>query len=54
MAPLERGAEEAVVFNSGMAAIMTAFLTFVKPGESLVYTAPLFEGDGPRTGFICD
>ena len=42
--PLERGAEEAVVFNSGMAAIMTAFLTFVKPGESLVYTAPLYGG----------
>lgn len=42
--PLERGAEEAVVFNSGMAAIMTAFLTFVKPGESFVYTAPLYGG----------
>jgi cystathionine beta-lyase/cystathionine gamma-synthase len=42
--PLERGAEEAVVFNSGMAAIMTAFLSFVKPGESFVYTAPLYGG----------
>jgi cystathionine beta-lyase/cystathionine gamma-synthase len=42
--PLERGAREAVVFNSGMAAIMTAFLTFVKPGESFVYTAPLYGG----------
>ncbi|MBI4876136.1 MAG: PLP-dependent transferase [Acidobacteria bacterium] len=42
--PLERGAEEAVVFNSGMAAIMTAFLTFVRPGESFVYTAPLYGG----------
>jgi cystathionine beta-lyase/cystathionine gamma-synthase len=42
--PLESGAREAVVFNSGMAAIMTAFLTFVKPGESFVYTAPLYGG----------
>ncbi len=42
--PLERGAEEAVVFNSGMAAIMTAFLSFVKPGESFIYTMPLYGG----------
>jgi cystathionine beta-lyase/cystathionine gamma-synthase len=42
--PLEPGAQEAAVFNSGMAAIMTAFLTFVKPGESFVYTAPLYGG----------
>jgi methionine-gamma-lyase len=42
--PLERGAEEAVVFNSGMAAIMTAFLSFVKPGDSFIYTMPLYGG----------
>src|SRR2546430_4027807 len=31
MVPLERGAREAAVFNSGMAAIMTAFFTFARP-----------------------
>jgi cystathionine beta-lyase/cystathionine gamma-synthase len=42
--PLEAGAEEAAVFNSGMAAIMTAFFTFARPGSSIVYTAPLYGG----------
>mgnify|MGYP000109059588 CR=1 FL=1 len=42
--PLERGAESAVVFNSGMAAIMTAILAFAKPGDRFVYTIPLYGG----------
>src|SRR5215475_6406259 len=29
--PLEKGAQAAAVFNSGMAAIMTAFFTFARP-----------------------
>lgn len=42
--PLERGARAAIVFNSGMAAIMTAFLTFSKPGDTIVYSVPLYGG----------
>ncbi len=44
MVPLEPGAQAAAVFNSGMAAIMTAFLTFTRPGESVVYTVPTYGG----------
>jgi methionine-gamma-lyase len=42
--PLEAGAKSAAVFNSGMAAIMSAFLTFLRPGDSIVYTLPLYGG----------
>ncbi len=42
--PMEAAAEEAAVFNSGMAAIMTAFFTFARPASSIVYTAPLYGG----------
>jgi methionine-gamma-lyase len=42
--PLERGAEDAVAFNSGMAAIMTALLTFLQPGQAIVYTVPAYGG----------
>jgi cystathionine beta-lyase/cystathionine gamma-synthase len=42
--PLEPGAHSAAVFNSGMAAISTVFLTFCRPGASFVYTAPLYGG----------
>ncbi len=42
--PLEAGAREAAVFNSGMAAIMTAFLTFLRPGSALIYTMPNYGG----------
>jgi methionine-gamma-lyase len=44
MVPLERGAREAAVFNSGMAAIMTAFFTFARPASSIVYTIPPYGG----------
>jgi len=47
--PLEPGAQDAAVFNSGMAAIMTAFLTFARPGCAIVYTTPLYGG---TTGLI--
>jgi cystathionine beta-lyase/cystathionine gamma-synthase len=42
--PLETGAHAALVFNSGMAAIMTAMLTVLKPGDTVVYTAPIYGG----------
>ena len=42
--PLERGAEAAAVFNSGMAAISTILLTMCPPGASFVYTTPIYGG----------
>ena len=42
--PLESGATDSLVFNSGMAAIMTAFFSFARPGASIVYTVPLYGG----------
>jgi cystathionine beta-lyase/cystathionine gamma-synthase len=47
--PLEADATDAAVFNSGMAAIMTAFFTFARPNSSIVYTTPLYGG---TTGLI--
>lgn len=44
LVPLEAGAQAAAVFNSGMAAIMTALCTFAKPGDQVVYTVPLYGG----------
>src|SRR5579864_2516969 len=44
MLPLESGAQAALVFNSGMAAIMTALLTFARPGDQVVYTVPIYGG----------
>jgi methionine-gamma-lyase len=42
--PLERGAAAAAVFNSGMAAISTVFMTFCAPGQSFVHTSPVYGG----------
>jgi methionine-gamma-lyase len=42
--PLERGARAAIVFNSGMAAITTALFTFMRPGDAIVYTVPIYGG----------
>ena len=42
--PLEPGARAAAVFNSGMAAIMTALLAVLKPGDSILYTVPIYGG----------
>ncbi len=47
--PLEAGATDAAVFNSGMAAIMTAFFAFARPHSTIVYTTPLYGG---TTGLI--
>lgn len=42
--PLETGAQAALVFNSGMAAIMTALFAFLRPGDTIVYTVPVYGG----------
>ncbi len=42
--PLEPGTTSAAVFNSGMAAIMTALLAVLKPGDSIIYTVPIYGG----------
>jgi len=42
--PLEKAAVAAAVFNSGMAAIMTALMAHMKPGDAVVYTVPLYGG----------
>lgn len=42
--PLEEGSEWAVVFNSGMAAIMTALMARLAPGDAIVHTVPLYGG----------
>lgn len=42
--PLEPGGQAAAVFNSGMAAISTIFLTWCRPGSTFVYTTPLYGG----------
>ena len=42
--PLEKGAQKALVFNSGMAAIMTAMFAFLKPGDAVLYTVPVYGG----------
>src|SRR6202044_850868 len=44
LVPLETGAQAALVFNSGMAAIMTALLTFARPGQTIIYTVPIYGG----------
>src|SRR5437764_2344104 len=47
--PLEAGGREAAVFNSGMAAIMTACFAYARPDSTMVYTTPLYGG---TTGLI--
>ena len=48
---LEPLAQASAVFNSGMAAIMTAILAVVKPGDSIVFTVPVY---GATQTFILD
>ena len=38
------GAEAAASFQSGMAAISTTLMTFVRPGQALVHSEPLYGG----------
>ncbi|MBK9015984.1 MAG: cystathionine gamma-synthase family protein [Saprospiraceae bacterium] len=40
------GAEECAVFESGMAAITTALFEFLKPGDLLLHSGPLYGGTG--------
>ena len=42
--PLEPGGKAAAVFNTGMAAIATLLLTVLRPGDALVFTAPIYGG----------
>jgi len=42
--PLELASKAAAVFNSGMAAISTLFLTLCQPATSFVFTTPLYGG----------
>ena len=38
------GAEDCAVFESGMSAISTVMLEFLKPGDSILYSSPLYGG----------
>lgn len=44
LAPLERGATAAAVFNSGMAAIFSVLIGFMERGGAMVYSQPLYGG----------
>lgn len=44
MVPLEQEGAAALVFNSGMAAIMTSLLAYLAPGDAIVYTVPIYGG----------
>lgn len=41
---LWENSEMAVVYSSGMAAIFTAIMTYVKPGDVLIYSQPIYGG----------
>jgi methionine-gamma-lyase len=49
--PLEPMSQAAAVFNSGMAAIMTALLAVVRPGDCIIFTVPIY---GATQTFIAD
>ncbi len=44
LVPLEPQAQAAAVFNTGMAAIATVLFGLLKPGDTMVYTLPLYGG----------
>jgi cystathionine beta-lyase/cystathionine gamma-synthase len=44
LVPLEKDAEAAAVFNSGMAAISTVFLALCPVGSAFIYTTPIYGG----------
>ncbi len=44
LVPLERGANGAAVFNSGLAAIFTVMIGLLERGGSMLYTQPLYGG----------
>lgn len=41
---LWENADEAAGFSSGMAAISTVFMTFLKPGDTILYSTPIYGG----------
>jgi len=41
---LEKDSESALAFNSGMAAIVTSLFSLLRPGQSVVYTVPIYGG----------
>jgi methionine-gamma-lyase len=41
---LEKDSASALVFNSGMSAIVTSLVSFLHPGQSVVYTIPIYGG----------
>jgi len=41
---LYEGAETAAVFSSGMSAISTVFWTYLRPGDAVLYSQPLYGG----------
>jgi methionine-gamma-lyase len=41
---LEKGSASALAFNSGMSAIVTSLFSFLRPGQSVVYTIPIYGG----------
>jgi methionine-gamma-lyase len=49
---LWEGAEDALVFSSGMSAIATLFLALVKPGDVIVHSAPLYAATETLIGRI--
>ena len=46
------GAEACAVFESGMSAITTVLLEFLKPGDVLLYSMPVYGGTDHFIGFI--
>ena len=38
------GSDDSLLFNSGMAAISTLFLTFLRPGDVVLYSTPAYGG----------
>lgn len=48
-------ADDAAIFNSGMAAITTVFLAFLRPGDVVLYGSPLYGGTATLlTGLLPD
>ena len=46
------GAESALLIGSGMAAISTILLTFLRPGDALVHNTPLYGGTETLIGKV--
>jgi cystathionine gamma-synthase/methionine-gamma-lyase len=49
------GAEDCAAFSSGMAALSTTLMTLLRPGDSMVYSRPIYSGtDGLMNGHLTD